>query len=92
MLHTDADDLLTRLDRVTPKDGDEMTLVYRERGWIEAIEYLAKRGMLNPAGEAEAKKLVAASNEWVDGLSSDELVVPPVPEDPGDDPVVVSGS
>lgn len=91
MLTQQADDQLARLDRVTPKDGDEMNLVYRERGWVEAIEYFAKRGMLTPAGETEATKLLAASEEWVGDLSADGLVLPPVPDGQGDSPVVVSG-
>jgi hypothetical protein len=94
MLTQHAEDQLARLDRVTPKDGDEMNLVYREQGWIEAIKYFAKRGEFTAAGEAEASKLIAASAEWVSGLDADELVVPPVPDegdDPGDAPVVASG-
>jgi hypothetical protein len=68
-----AEDLLARLDRVTPADGDEMRSLYLERGWAEAVRHFAGGGMLNPAGLAEAGLLLAARTEWVDGLASDNL-------------------
>lgn len=77
MLPENAADLLARFDRVTPADGDELAELSKERGWVEAIRYFAERGMLTPAGEAEAAQILAASNEWADGLSTDELVLPP---------------
>lgn len=90
-LNHDADALIARLDLVTHTDGDELQLVSRERGWIEAIQYLAEKGMLTPAGEAEAAKLVAASSEWANGLACDELDTPSSPSDPGDEPVIIAG-
>lgn len=87
MLTENAADLLSRFDRVTPADGDELAELSKERGWVEAIRYFAERGMLNPDGEAEAAQILAASNEWADGLSTDELVLPST--DLGDAPVVV---
>jgi hypothetical protein len=82
-----ADDLLARLDTVTPSDGDQMCAVYQERGWIEAVRHFAEKGMLTPAGVAEAGALVAASHEWADTLPREELVSPPLPPVPlGDAP------
>lgn len=87
MLAETSADLLSRFDHVTPADGNELTELSKERGWVEAIRYFAERGMLTPAGEAEAAQILAASNEWGDGLSMDDLVLPPT--DDGDAPVVV---
>lgn len=87
MLPETAADLLSRFDRVTPADGDELAELSKERGWVEAIRYFADRGMLTPAGAAEAAQILAASNEWADGLPTDGLTLPPA--DDGDTPVVV---
>ena len=87
MLPGNATDLLPRFDRVTPVDGDELVELSKERGWVEAIRYFAERGMFTPAGEAEATQILAASNEWADGLTMDELVLPPADEE--DRPVIV---
>jgi hypothetical protein len=85
-----AVDLLARFDAVVPADGDAMCELFKERGWIEALRYLGERGMLTPAGVAEAGLILAASAEWVDGLETDEspwqVPLPPVP---ADEPVVV---
>lgn len=78
-----TEDLLARLDLVTPADGDEMCSLFLERGWVEAVRHLVKGGMLNPAGLKEAGLLIAASNEWADGLSSDEFE--------GTDPPAIAG-
>ena len=80
---------LEQLDRVTPKDGDEMAEVDKERGWLEAIRHFAERGMLTTDGQEEAAKIITASAEWMTGLAMDELVMPPA--DQGDEPVVVCG-
>jgi hypothetical protein len=80
---------LEQLDRATPKDGDELAEVAKERGWLEAIRHFAERGMLTPDGQEEAAKIVTASAEWMTGLAMDELVMPPADE--GDSPVVVTG-
>ena len=88
MLPENAADLLSRFDSVTPADGDELAELSKERGWVEAVRYFAERGMLTPAGEMEATQILAASNEWADGLTTDGLVLPPA--DDGDAPVVVS--
>lgn len=89
MIQDTARALLSRLDSVTPADGDEMSLLFKERGWVEALLHLADNGMLTTEGEAEAAKVLAASGEWAAGLQSD-FVLPPVPDEPGDSPVVVS--
>lgn len=67
-----ADDLLARLDRVTPADGDEMCSLFLERGWVEAVRHLARGVMLTLGGIKEAGLLIAASNEWADGLATDD--------------------
>jgi hypothetical protein len=66
-----ADDLLARMDQLTPANGDEMCSLFLERGWVEAVRHLARGGMLNPAGLAEAGLLLDASNEWADRLATD---------------------
>lgn len=66
-----ADDLLARMDHVTPGDGDEMCSLFLERGWVEAVRHLVKGEMLNPARLAEAGRLLAASDDWADGLTDD---------------------
>lgn len=87
MLPEAATDLLSRFDRVTPANCDELAELSKERGWVEAVRYFAERGMLTPAGEMEAAQILAASREWADGLSMDELALPLA--DDGDAPVVV---
>ena len=87
MLPENAADLLSRFDRIMPADGDELADLLKERGWVEAIRYFAERRMLTPAGEVEAAQILAASNEWADGLTMDDLVLPPA--DDGDGPVIV---
>lgn len=72
-----ADDLLARLDRVTPADGDEMCSLFLERGWVEAVRHFARGSMLTPAGVREVGLLLAASNEWADGLPTDVEGTPP---------------
>lgn len=54
-----------------PADGDELRLLYRERGWIEAIRHLVENGMLNEEGLDGATKVVAASADWVGTLDAD---------------------
>lgn len=66
-----AEELLARLGHVTPADGDEMCSLFLERGWVEALRHFARGGMLTPEGLSEASSLIAASNEWADGLATD---------------------
>lgn len=86
-----AETLLSRFDTVAPANGDEMLELFKARGWVEALRYLAERGMLTPEGEAEAAGILAASGEWADGLETDEspwpIALPAVPA--ADEPVVV---
>lgn len=89
MLQTNANELLTLFDAVTPANGDELRALDKERGWIEALAYLAERGMLTQEGEAEAADIMAASKAWADEFTTD-VVLPPVPDDSADAPVVVS--
>ena len=88
LVTTAAKDLLARLDHVTPANGEDMCAVAEQRGWANAMLYMERNGMLRDSGREEALKLIAATNEWLDGLPSD-LVMPPVPQDEGDAPVVV---
>lgn len=85
-----AADLLARFDTVVPADGDALCELFKERGWVEALKQLGERGMLTPAGVAEANRILAASDEWVDGLETDEAPWPVVlPPAPADEPAVV---
>ena len=71
-------DYLTDLEAVTPRDGDEMRLVERERGAAETIRHLARSGMLTEEGLAEARKILSAGREWLHDLETDqELPVRP---------------
>jgi hypothetical protein len=89
---TAAKALLSRFDTVVPADGDEMLELYKERGWVEALQYLSERGLLTPDGEAEAAKILAASAEWADGLETDVNDWPvSLPQVPADHPVIVPG-
>jgi hypothetical protein len=89
---TTAKALLSRFDTIVPADGDEMLELYKERGWVEALQYLSERGLLTPAGETEAARILVASGEWADGLETDvndwPVSLPPVP---ADHPVIVHG-
>lgn len=82
-----AQDLLRHFDTLTPANGDDMRELYKERGWVEAIQYLSERGMLTPEGEQEAGKILAASGEWARDWSSD-LTLPPVTAADADEPLV----
>ena len=88
---TTAETLLCRFETVVPADGDEMLELFKERGWVEALQYLAERRMLTPEGEAEAANILAASGEWADGLETDDspwpVALPAVPA--ADKPIVV---
>lgn len=89
MIPTQAEDLLDRLSHVTPSDGDELSLLTREKGWIEAIRHFARHGMLTEAGVGEALALMEASHEWVDTLGND-LTMPPAPD--ADTPLLLDGN
>ena len=72
-----ATDYLNDLDLVLPKDGDELRIVDRERGWVEAIRHLANGAeegtpFLTPAGLEEVWKILAASGEWLRELKTEE--------------------
>ena len=77
-----AADLLARFDAVVPADGDALRELCKERGWVEALKYLAERGLLTPAGVTEVGHVLAASGEWADGLAADDRGVSPA-ADPG---------
>lgn len=85
MIQHQVRDLLAHFDTVVPANGDQMLELFKERGWAEAIRHFAEQGMLTPAGEAEAARLLAASAEWAEELETDvnpwPVVVPPVPPD-----------
>ena len=67
-----AVDLLARFEAVVPADGDALCELCKERGWVEALKYLAERGLLTPAGVAETGLILAASSEW----AADSLPIP----------------
>lgn len=90
MITNAARTLLSRFDSLTPADGDELCLLSKERGWVEALMHLADLGLLTPEGEVEAMKILAASGEWADGFQGD-IVLPPVPEETCERPTVVGG-
>ncbi|MFO0847172.1 MAG: hypothetical protein U0871_01245 [Gemmataceae bacterium] len=71
---------LADLDRVLPKDGDELRIVDRERGWVEAIRHFVTDGLLTPAGLEEAWKILAAGGEWLRELKAEEPGGPPAAE------------
>lgn len=64
-LQRKAKALLADMDDVTPADGDAMRALFLERGWVEAVEYFAAKGMFGHAGVVEAGKLLDASREWL---------------------------
>ncbi|MBX9622650.1 MAG: transposase [Gemmataceae bacterium] len=57
-----ADELLARLDHVTPHDGDGLSAVARERGWVEAVRHFAARGLLTPVGTSDRASDRASEN------------------------------
>jgi hypothetical protein len=61
--------VLARLPHHTETDAEA---IQRERGWMEAIEHLARRKGLSLAGLVEAQKLVAANRDWVQEYTADE--------------------
>ncbi|MBX9581507.1 MAG: hypothetical protein K2X87_14500 [Gemmataceae bacterium] len=77
-----ADQLLAKLDHVTPHDGEGVAAVARERGWVEAARHFAARGLLTPAGVREAGKLLAATADWIaeQDADLDPPVLPPAPD------------
>ena len=77
-----ADELLARLDHVTPHDGEGLAAVARERGWVEAVRFFAGFGLLNRAGLVEAGNLLTATAGWVDEQDDDldPPALPPVPD------------
>lgn len=77
-LRHNAEQLIDRLDAFPPADGHEERIFQRERGWVEAVKHLLERRMLTPEGIEEAGKILAASNDWADGLQAEEdkLVMP----------------
>ncbi|MBX9628254.1 MAG: hypothetical protein K2X82_30930 [Gemmataceae bacterium] len=77
-----ADELLARLDHVAPHDGEGLSAVARERGWVEAVRFFARFGLLNRAGLVEAGNLLTATSGWVDEQDDDldPPALPPVPD------------
>ncbi len=72
-------DYLSDLRAAAPRDGDDLRLVERERGCVEAIRHFARSGLLTPDGLAEAWKILASGGDWLRELEADRDL-PPRPE------------
>ena len=72
-------DYLSDLRAAAPRDGDDLRLVERERGCVEAIRHFARSGLLTPDGLVEAWKILASGGDWLRELEGDRDL-PPRPE------------
>jgi hypothetical protein len=68
-----AEDYLANLDTVAPADRAEARRLEQERGWADAIRHFVKLGMLTPKGMEEARKILAAGEDWLEGFRAAPL-------------------
>ena len=66
--HKLIDDLTTQIgvvEKLPHHDERDAESVAIELGWLKALQHMAKRNGLTHAGREEARKIVAASKDWV---------------------------